>query len=336
MATNADRALGDGLLILSASDVAVALTRPLAIESQRTAFLSISDGSSILSTAGYATDPATDALVFALTAKIERSTGLVGKVGVQLPANTERGLPNIHAALLVFDPDTGAPLACLNGNAITTLRTAAGLAVATDALAPIAANSLAVLGSGPHAVATVRMIAEVRELAHVLMWSPTQSALDRAVMTVASEYAFDVSAASTSHAAVATADIVATCTRSRQPVVHGEWLRPGQTVLTIGSYAPDRREIDVHATARATTFVDFLPKSRTLCGPLMEAVAAGILKEADVIELGAVLADPRLGRRSPADITIFHSLGIGAQDAAAGWTAYEQALLLGLSLRVTF
>jgi len=334
MSPNVDDAPGMSILIMTADDVEAALPRALAIESQREAFRSVANCASILGTAAYATDASSDSLVFALTGMIAQSTGLVGKVGLQLPGNPARGLPNIHAVVLVFDPDTGTPVACINGNAITTLRTAAGLAAAADALSLQSANTLGILGSGPQAVAAVRMIAEVRDLERVAIWSPSQTRRARAVAMLAADCDFRVTAVPSAREAVTAGGIVATCTRSREPVVLGDWLRPGQTVLTIGSYAPDRREIDLKATARATTFVDLLSKSRVICGPLLEAIAAGIIVESDVIEIGAVLSDPRMGRGSPEEIVIFHSLGIGAQDAAASWVTYERALRLGIGQRV--
>jgi len=326
---------GAGILMLTAADVEAALPRALAIDSQREAFRSVVNGAGTLGTAAYATDASSDSLVFALTGMINQSTGLVGKVGIQLPRNPSRDLPNIHAIVVVFDPDTGAPVACLNGNAITTVRTAAGLAAAADALSPPTADTLGVLGSGPQAVAAVHMIAEVRDLERVVIWSPSQIGRDRAVAALGADSDLHVTAVPSARQAVTAGEIVATCTRSREPVVLGEWLQPGQTVLTIGSYAPDRREIDLQATGRATTFVDLLSKSRVMCGPFVEALAAGIIVEADVVEIGAVLSDPRMGRRSPEEIVIFHSLGIGTQDAAASWVTYERALRLGLGQRVS-
>jgi ornithine cyclodeaminase/alanine dehydrogenase-like protein (mu-crystallin family) len=333
MSTSRDPA-DRSLLVLTAAEVEAALPLTVAIDSQSAAFRSVVDGSGSLNTAAYATDASTDTLVFALTGMIRGSTGLVSKVGLQLPNNPARGLPNIQAAVLVFDPDTGAPVACLNGNALTTLRTSAGLAVAADALSNPSAKTLGVIGSGPQAVAAVRMIAQVRHLERVTLWSPSAAARDLAVASLTAECPFEVEAAPSVMAVVAAGEIVAACTRSRTPVILGEWLRPGQTMLTIGSYAPDRREIDLAATARASTVVDLMSKSRTMCGPLLEALGAGLLVESDVTEIGAVLLDPRAGRHSPDDIFVFHSLGIGAQDAAAGWAAYERASQLGIGQRV--
>lgn len=336
MSPPVDELSGRSILVMTADDVEAALPRDCAIESQRMAFRSVVNGSGLLDSAAYATDASTDSLVFSLTGMVGSATGFVGKLGWQRPGNVARGLPTIHAGVLVFDPDTGAVLACLNGNAVTTLRTAAGLAAAADALAPESVHTLGILGSGPQAIAAVGMIGEVRELERVLVWSPSQARRERAVTLLAAGSGLEVVAASSAREAVTASEIVATCTRSREPVVLGDWLRPGHTVLTIGSYAVDRREIDARATARATTFVDSLSKSRVLCGPVVEAIASGVIKEIDVIEVGAVLAEQHRGRRSPEEIVIFHSLGIGAQDATAGWAAYERALRLGIGQLVSF
>jgi ornithine cyclodeaminase/alanine dehydrogenase-like protein (mu-crystallin family) len=323
------------ILVLSEADVTAALTPREAIASQRIAYSAVVNGSGRLLGATRATDPATDALTFALTGMISGSTGMTGKFGLQRRKNAEGG-PSLQAFVLLLDPETGRPAACLNGTAITTLRTSAGLAAAADVLAPSSARTLGVLGSGVQAAATVRMIASVRSLTSVAVWSPTQANRQRLATSLGEELGLDVRAVAAARDAVAGSDIVAACTLSVEPVVHGEWLHPGQTILTMGSYEPGRLEIDLAASARGTTFVDLFAKCRAQCGPLIEALDAGAITEAEVGEIGGVLAGQHPGRRRADEILIFHSIGIGYQDAAAGWAAYQNALALGLGVTVEF
>jgi ornithine cyclodeaminase/alanine dehydrogenase-like protein (mu-crystallin family) len=179
-------------------------------------------------------------------------------------------------------------------------------------------------------------MATVRALSEVAVWSPTQVNRERLARSLREELGLDVRAAATARDAVTGSDIVAACTLSVKPVVHGEWLQPGQTILTMGSYEPGRQEIDVAASAKGATFVDLLEKCRTQCGPLIEALEAGAIAEADVSEIGSVLEGRHPGRRTADEILIFHSIGIGYQDAAAGWAAYQNALARGLGVTVEF
>jgi len=323
------------ILVLSEADVTAALTPHQAIESQRIAYTAVINGSGRLLAATRATDPATDALTFALTGMIRGRTGMAGKFGLQRRHNAEWG-PSLQAFVLLLDPETAVPIACLNGTAITTLRTSAGLAVAADALAPSSARTLGVLGSGVQAASTVRMMATVRSLRTVAVWSPTQVNRQRLAKSLREELGLDVRAVGTARDAVTGSEIVSACTLSVKPVIHGKWLHPGQTILTMGSYEPGRLEIDLTTSARGTTFVDLLVKCRTQCGPLIEALDAGTITEAEVKEIGTVLEGHHPGRRNANEILIFHSIGIGYQDAAAGWAAYQNALARGLGVTVEF
>jgi ornithine cyclodeaminase/alanine dehydrogenase-like protein (mu-crystallin family) len=323
------------ILVLSEADVTAALTPRQAIESQRIAYAAVINGSGRLLGATRATDPATDALTFALTGMIRGKTGMAGKFGLQRRHNTGWG-PSLQAFVLLLDSETGLPVACLNGAAITTLRTSAGLAAAADELAPSSARTLGVLGSGVQAASTVRMMATVRPLRTVAVWSPTRVNRQRLAGSLGEELGLDVRAVATARDAVTGSEIVAACTLSVKPVIHGKWLQPGQTILTMGSYEPGRLEIDLATSAKGTTFVDFLVKCRTQCGPLIEALDAGTITEADVNEIGTVLEGYHPGRRNVDEILIFHSIGIGYQDAAAGWAAYQNAIARGLGVMVEF
>jgi ornithine cyclodeaminase len=317
------------VLVLSADDVRQLLTPDLAIASQRVALGAAVTGRGRLRAVARATDPRTDALAYLVAGQIAAETGLAAKVVLQLPANARRGLPTLSGVVVLFDPDTGVPLACLNGAAVTALRTSAGLAVAADALAAPTARTLGVLGSGVQSAATVRMVATVRDLDRVRIWGRTPSRAAATAAALEQELRIPVRAVDGPREAVTGSDIVATCTLSRGPVVRGGWLAPGQTVLTMGSYEPDRCEVDDEVSARAQTFVDELPKAVTQCGPVAAALAAGIVREGDLVELGSVLCGDHPGRGDNTEIVAFHSLGIGYQDAAAGWAVYRRAVETG-------
>jgi ornithine cyclodeaminase/alanine dehydrogenase-like protein (mu-crystallin family) len=145
-----------------------------------------------------------------------------------------------------------------------------------------------------------------------------------------------VVAAATIAEAVAEADVVAACTASPSPLVEAEQLAPGATVISIGSITPDRSEVGLGVLAAAgTVVVDHRPAAVDHAGPVIQALAAGLLGEADLVELGEVAAGRHPGRHGPDELVFYNSLGLGVQDAAAAWAIVERAGRQGVGTRVT-
>ena len=313
------------MLFLSASEVESLLDPGAAIASQRRAFTQLATGSvdlphKIMHPSGF-----DDSVMFCYAARMSGDTGAVAKVGSINPGNPARGLASIHALVIAFDPVTGQPVAAMDGGAVTTLRTAAGSAVAVDLLAVPEAKVLAVIGSGVQAKAHVRAISRVRNLTDVRIWSPSE----RRVQTAA-EFGAPARAVDSAEEAVAGADIVATCTLSREPVVRGAWLTPGATVVSVGSFEPNRREVDEELVRRAAAVVVDDPETAAgHAGPVI-----GVVAKADLVALGEVVAGLRSPRTSPQDVIFYNSTGLGVQDAAAAWAVVE-AHAAGVNGRVS-
>jgi ornithine cyclodeaminase/alanine dehydrogenase-like protein (mu-crystallin family) len=320
------------LLFLNDSEVAASLSVAEVLDSQRSAYAAVSDGRGEFLSSAHAGDRATGALLYTRSGRVNGTTGVAVKAGMVQPLNASRGLPTVSAMVLLFDPDTGQPLACMDGTTLTLLRTAAGLAVAADALALGDAEHLGVLGSGPQAENTIRMVAAVRPITRTTVWSPTRENRERLVDRLRDELDGEIVAVGSAREVVEGHQLVAACTSSREPLVLGKWLSPGQTVLTMGSVEPDRREVDLATTRRATTFVDTLAQTLQSCGPVVEALLTGSRVATDFTEIGAVLAGSQPGRTAPEDILVFHSVGVGHQDAEVAWTAYRNASKAGLGV----
>jgi ornithine cyclodeaminase len=140
-----------------------------------------------------------------------------------------------------------------------------------------------------------------------------------------------VRAVATVAEAVAGADVVAACTASPDPLVEATQLARGATVISIGSITPDRSEVGLGVLAAAgTVVVDHRPAALEHAGPVIQALAAGLVAEADLVELGEVAAGRHPGRRGPDDLVFYNSLGLGVQDAAAAWAIVERAAELGV------
>src|SRR5437588_2350380 len=174
--------------------------------------------------------------------------GLGLKAVTFYPSNAERGIPTHMATIFLVDPETGTPLAIMDGRLITEMRTAAVSSAATKLLAPPDAKVLAILGSGVQARSHVEALQLVRRFEKVRVWSPTKEPAER--------FAREVGRTATSaEEAVRGADVIVTVTNSKTPVLKGAWLKPGCHVNAIGACRPDWRELD-DDSMRNVVFVD--------------------------------------------------------------------------------
>ncbi|NGO06331.1 ornithine cyclodeaminase family protein [Streptomyces sp. HC44] len=321
----------DDVLYLSGHQVTELLDTDAAIASQRAAFTALGDGTAdlpgkIMHPSGF-----DDSVMFAYVARLSADTGAVAKIGSVNPGNATAGLPTVHAVINALDPVTGRLVAVMDGTAVTTLRTAAGSAVAFDALAGADSTELGLLGSGTQALAHARAVARVRHLEAVRVWSPTPGRRARAAQRLAAELGVAAKAVDSAEEAVAGLPMVAACTLSSTPVVRGEWLAPGCTVVSVGSFEPTRSEVDADVVRRAAAVVVDDPDTAAgHAGPVVDALRHGLLTTEDLIPLGGVLTGRYRGRTSPDDIVYYNSVGLGIQDAAAAWAVIDAARGAGL------
>jgi ornithine cyclodeaminase/alanine dehydrogenase-like protein (mu-crystallin family) len=217
------------------------------------------------------------------------------------PDNAGRGLPTHLAMILLFSSRTGETLAVMDGRLITELRTAAVSAVATRLLSAPDAKILAVLGSGVQARAHVRALKLVRKFEEVRVWSRNSQ---HAQMFATESGATAMSAED----AVRGADVVVTATDSQQPVLRGAWLKPGVLVNAVGAVGPARRELDDDAM-RGAVIVDSRDAAMQESADILQA------KASIYAELGELLAGAK--PKPEAEITVFKSLGLAAEDLAA-------------------
>jgi ornithine cyclodeaminase/alanine dehydrogenase-like protein (mu-crystallin family) len=236
------------------------------------------------------------------------SRALGAKLVTFYPRN-ER-VPTHHALIALFRPESGEPIAVLDGRLITEMRTAAASAVATDRLARPEAAILALLGAGVQAHSHLAALRTVRHLREVRVWSPRRSA----------EFAarHGVLAAQSPEEAVRGADLVVVATASQTPVLKGAWLSPGTHVNAVGATRPEWRELDDDVLARARLFVDSREAALRESGDVIAAPGP-------VAEIGEALAGAAAGRQSPDEITLFKSVGVAVEDVAAAALVYEAA-----------
>ncbi|MDA3627014.1 ornithine cyclodeaminase family protein [Saccharopolyspora sp. WRP15-2] len=300
----------------SDADVAAALGLDTAIASQRLAFESLGRGEAQL--AEKVAIRTGDDTALSYLSRLSPKHGAVSKLVTVHPGNAERGLPAISATVLVMDPTTGQLVATLQGTALTEIRTAAGSAVAADALAPPGADELAVIGSGVQARAHVRAIARVRGLREVRIYSRGAERREAAAAELAAELGLSVRAVASAEEAVRGAPLIAACTLSAEPVVPTGAVAAGATVISVGSFEHHRCEVDAELVKRAgAVVVDDVDTAAAHAGPIARALERGDVTREQLRTLGEVLVGAAPGRRDATEVVFYNSVGLGVQDAAA-------------------
>ena len=264
----------------------------------------------------------------ALLHVLPAASSTLGRLAVKAYATTRGGNQFV---VLLFDAANSALLAIIEADRLGQMRTGAASGLATRRLARADAEILAVLGAGWQAQTQVEAVSRVRRLGQVRVFARNRDRLIDFCASIA-RLGVPVQPAATAEAAVRGADIVCTATTSAEPVVKGAWLKPGAHVNAAGSNRRDRRELDDEAVSRADlVVVDALDQAREEAGDLILAKPIGErLPPLDrAIELAALLSDAHPGRRDPAAITLFKSLGLGIEDLAAASLVYDRARAAG-------
>lgn len=241
------------------------------------------------------------------------------------PENFAKGRQSHQGLVVLFDPETGEAVCALHAGEITAIRTGAASAVATDALARNDARRLALLGYGEQAATHARAIRKVRNIQSITVWGRSAERARAFAERTQAELGIPVAAAGTVAKAVAEADIVCTLTSAAEPILKGEWVRPGTHLNVVGSSYAAPAEIDNALVVRSRFIVDSREGVLQQGAEFLRAKAAGLIGDDHIAgEIGQVLAGKVEGRRSADEITVYKSLGHIVQDLASAWAIYEQ------------
>jgi ornithine cyclodeaminase len=233
------------------------------------------------------------------------------------PDNFAHGAPSHQGVVALFDPQTGAPAAFLDGTEITAIRTAAASAAATDVLARADASQLAILGYGEQAWRHVEAIRHVRAIDRVTVWGRSPERAEAFARRCRSA-GVDAAAAPSAEVAVSEADIICTVTPAPEPILLDAWVADGTHINAVGSSRAGPAEIDEALVARSLFFADHRQGVLAQGEEFLRAKAAGLIGDEHLLgEIGEVLAGTLQGRRTPEDVTIYKSLGSIVQDLAA-------------------
>lgn len=319
------------MLVLSRSDLERLLTPVATIEAMRTAFTEYAKGQcQVPPRVVFSTDG--EGLFLVMPGAVG-GTALGAKFVSVHPTNRERGLPTLFAAYLLVDPETGQPLALLDGRFLTGIRTGATSALAATYLARPDSAVVACFGAGAQAAFQLRCLAAVLPLKRVFVAGRSRENAERFCRAMTAELGFPVAPASSPREALSQADLATCATTSPTPVLAGKDLRPGTHVDAVGAFRPDTREVDSETVVRARVVVDAYAVAWEEAGDILIPFReGGISRSAVHAELAELVTDAKPGRQEREEITLFKSVGFALEDAAAARLAYDRARASGVGV----
>ncbi len=247
------------------------------------------------------------------------------KIATIFPGNAARGQDAVAASYILMSGQTGETLAIIDGGELTARRTAATSVLAASFLARGDAANHLIVGTGRMAANLAAAYASTRQLNRVTIWGRNPDKA-RALAGRLGDSGVEAGASADLAAAAAEADIISTCTLSIEPLIQGEWLRPGTHLDLIGGFRPDMREVDDDAVGRASVFVDTLDGAPAEAGDIVQPLKRGILAASDIkADLYGLVRDTHPGRASADEVTMFKSVGASLEDLAGAVLAYRNA-----------
>ncbi len=328
------------MLVLNGEDVRRALPMAEAIAGMKRAFAALSEGRVVMPHRAHLGIERHGGVSLVMPAYVDIESGeaLAVKVVSLFDHNAARGIPRIQAAVVAFEPETGRPLALLEGATLTAIRTGAASGAATDLLARPDSRVAAIFGAGVQARTQLEAVCTVRTIESVRICDPRPDAVEGFIADLAAQSPIpDDLRAADPREAVADADIVCAATTSAEPVFDDADLKPGAHVNAIGSYQPHVQEIPAATVARALVVVDSREAALEETGDLIQPIAQGLFGPDHIhAELGELVLGRAAGRTSPGQVTLFKAVGVAVQDAVAASIALSRAADLGLGQAVAW
>ncbi len=239
--------------------------------------------------------------------------------------NFAKGIQSHQGLVILFDPETGAPVCVVDAGEVTAIRTAAASAVATDALARKDARRMAILGYGEQAATHARAIGKVRNLESIVVWGRSRESAQAFAQKMRTELGMRVTDVGSVEEAVSEADIICTVTPASEPILKGAWVRPGTHVNVVGSGYAGPAEVDNDLVVRSRFVADSREGVLSQGAEFLRAKQAGLIDDGHIVaEIGQVLAGEVEGRRSAEEITVYKSLGHVVQDLASAWALCKE------------
>ncbi len=325
------------ILVIDRDEVRRLLPMAACIEVMETALRTLAEGGAVQPLRSLMRLPGQKGILGMMPACTQEPPATAIKVVTVFPGNHGTEFDSHQGAVLLFDDQRGQLLAVAEAAEITAIRTAAVSALATRLLARPDAGDLALLGSGVQARTHLEALSLVRPLRRVRVWSPNAQHRQSFAKREDERYSFPVEAAQSARQAVRDADLICTVSFARQPIFEADWIAPGAHINAVGSSTPKAREVDSQTMARSRFFVDRRESTLNESGDFLIPKSEGLVDDSHIQgEVGELLLGRCLGRTTESEITLFKSLGLGVEDAAAVHHVYHQARKEGLGTAVPF
>lgn len=310
--------------ILTAEDVRAALPMSKAIDAMRHAYGQLSAGTAIAPARQHITSDKGVTLI--MPAYLPKSSEFGIKVVSVYDKNPGINIPRITASVLVLDPNTGAPKAFMDGTSLTAIRTGAGGGLAADLLARQNSKTVGLFGAGVQARAQLQAVMTVRRIECVNLISRSKTSAKKFATEISNwTDAPNINLSTSPQDVVENADIVICATTSATPLFDGNSLKSGTHITAVGTFVPEKREVDTTTITHAKRIV---VDSREAC---LEEAGDLIIPNAQIdAEIGEIVNGDKHGRQSEDEITFFKSVGVAVQDAVAASTVLKEAETKGL------
>lgn len=247
------------------------------------------------------------------------------KVITVFHGNRDVGLPTHQGTVTLFDAANGRPLLIADAMEITSIRTAAASALATDILSAEDATRLAIIGTGEQAERHIEAISLVRNISEVFLWGRNEEKAEELASKLSARYKFTFSVMNSVAETVQNAHIICTVTSSSQPVLMGEWLQPGTHINAVGACTPYSRELDTKAVQLSSLFTDSYESLFNEAGDFLIPKREGAIDDSHVkADLSELVCGSKNGRTAKDEITLFKSLGIAAEDIFSASHMYDK------------
>ena len=326
------------MLVVDRQDVERAMPMSAAIDAMREVLMALDRGTAVQPLRSSFELPGSHDRCYLMPAYAGAPAALGVKVLTALHGNA--GTPfDVHQGAVLLFGAHGELLALIDATSITATRTAAVSAVATDVLARQDAGRLTILGSGAQADSHLDAMMCVRAIAHVSVWSRNTEHAERFANAARERVGVGVSVAvcATVRDAVRDADIICATTAAHSPIVEEGMVPRGAHINAVGSGSAVNRELASRVVRDARVYVDRLESALNEAGDIVLAIADGSISETDIVgEIGGVLTARRQGRQTADEITLFKSVGLGAEDVAAASAIYWACVANGYGTRVPF
>jgi ornithine cyclodeaminase/alanine dehydrogenase-like protein (mu-crystallin family) len=319
----------------SGSDIRSLLTMEDCIEGMKSAFSALSTGEAVMPVRTRLEMRPDNANALFMPVYMPK----ISRVGVKSLTNCidnpGKGLPMIHALMTIFDSSTGVPLAVLDGEAITAMRTGAVSGLATSLLARKASRTAAIIGTGFQAETQLMAICAVREITKAYVFDLLTEKAEAFAVKMRGRLNIEVLVA-TSPAVLQEADVICTATPSQKPVFDDAFLKPGTHLNAVGAYKPDMVEIPPETIIRAKVVVDQRDGCLAEAGDILQPLEKKLITEDHIHgELGEVVTGRVAARENNEEITVFKSVGVAVQDLVSADLVLRKGLEKGVGTELS-